>query len=38
MLLLHSKTLCVYKHLVIACYEKEFLKKLMHLDSQILWL
>ncbi len=36
MQLSYSKILCVYKHLMIACYEKVFFKKLMKLDTQIL--
>lgn len=39
--LLYSKILWVYKHLMIAYYEKVFFKKLMQLDinaTPILWL
>lgn len=35
MLLLHSKMLCVYKHLVIAYYEKESFKKVTPRQSNI---
>lgn len=35
MLLLYSKILCICKHLMIAYFEKVFLKKLMQLNTQI---
>lgn len=38
LLLLYSKILWVYKHLMIAYYGKVFVLKLMQLDTQIFWL